>query len=123
MTVLFWKLKPKIAPKNCDFLGVFYLKVIRYPKTKNIMSKIKISFMGYDDNPASGLKEITATFRPNSVLHPFPLQNRIHIKIKNSDESRHAKMSINLDLKQAIKFCKVLQHEIYKLKEAEVENG
>ena len=83
------------------------------------MSNVKISFLGYDDNPPSGLKEITALFRPKLLFSDFPIENRIQIKIQNSDEGNECKLAINLDLKQAIRFSKTLQHEIYKLKEAE----
>jgi hypothetical protein len=87
------------------------------------MSKIKISFLGYDDNPTSGLKEITVSFKPKLIFSDFPGKNRIQIKIQNSDEGDECKLAINLDLQQAIKFSKTLQHEIYKLKESEGANG
>jgi hypothetical protein len=87
------------------------------------MSNIKISFLGYDDNPPSGLKALTAEFKPKILFSDYPTEDRIQIKIENTNEEDNCKLVINLDLKQAIKFSKTLQHEIYKLKNQEVNNG
>ena len=79
--------------------------------------------MGYGDNPLNGLKALSAEFKEKPIFNDFQLENRIQIKIETDDKEGYYSSEINLDLKLAIKFCKVLQHEISKLKEAEVGNG